>query len=151
MTDVRFYHLTTTALEQALPKMLEKVLEREQRAVVLAANEKRLDELDKHLWSYRPEAFLPHGTKRDGEREEQPIWLTTDPAEAQGTEVLFCVQGAVPALGEGDQTGLCAILFDGQDPFAVQAAREQWKALKAAGHELTYWQQTDRGGWDKKA
>jgi DNA polymerase-3 subunit chi len=41
-------------------------------------------------------------------------------------------------------------MFDGNDPAAVAAARDRWRAAKAAGHALTYWQQTDRGGWAKK-
>ncbi len=34
MTEIRFYHLTRATLETALPQMLEKTLERGQRAVV---------------------------------------------------------------------------------------------------------------------
>jgi DNA polymerase-3 subunit chi len=41
-------------------------------------------------------------------------------------------------------------LFDGNDPVAVEAARERWRAAKAAGHTLTYWQQGTRS-WEKKA
>jgi DNA polymerase-3 subunit chi len=33
----------------------------------------------------------------------------------------------------------------------VAHARERWKAEKAAGHAVTYWQQNSRGGWEKKA
>ena len=29
--------------------------------------------------------------------------------------------------------------------------RARWRRLKDAGHELTYWQQTPQGGWEKKA
>ena len=44
----------------------------------------------------------------------------------------------------------CAVLFDGNDEAAVQAARARWKRLKDAGHALTYWQQTAQGGWEKQ-
>ena len=40
-------------------------------------------------------------------------------------------------------------LFDGNDEAAVAAARGRWKAAKAAGHSLTYWQQGARG-WVKQ-
>mgnify|MGYP003348043354 CR=1 FL=1 len=37
-------------------------------------------------------------------------------------------------------------------PFPVTpAARDRWKKLKEAGHTLTYWQQNERGAWEKKA
>src|SRR3546814_19019765 len=47
--------------------------------------------------------------------------------------------------------GLCVLLFDGGDEEALAQAREQWKALKAAGHAVTYWQQDDSGRWGQKA
>ena len=151
MTDVRFYHLTKTPLENALPKMLEKVLEREQKAVVLSSDERQLSDLDQGLWSYRAESFLPHGTKRDGAIAEHPIWLTTDTGETSEAEVLFVVHGAKPVDLEKASASLCAILFDGNNSSAVQDARALWKDLKAGSHELTYWQQTERGSWEKKA
>ena len=42
MTEVSFYHLERTALEQALPRLLEKVLERDWRALVVAASMERV-------------------------------------------------------------------------------------------------------------
>ena len=43
------------------------------------------------------------------------------------------------------------ILFDGNEPDRVEQARAKWKAVKAAGHDATYWQQNERGRWEKKA
>ncbi|MFD2207812.1 DNA polymerase III subunit chi [Kiloniella antarctica] len=151
MTEVRFYHLTKTSLDEALPKMLEKVIERGQKAVVFSADERRLEELNQSLWSYRPESFLPHGTKRDGGIESHPIWLTTKSDDLDTAEVVFIVHGASPERLENETIKLCAILFDGNNSSAVQDAREFWKELKAADHELTYWQQNVRGSWEKKA
>ncbi len=131
--------------------MLEKVLEREQKAVILSSDDRRLSELDQSLWSYRSDSFLPHGTKRDGDISEHPIWLTTAPEEAEAGEVVFVVHGASPGPLKNAETSLCAILFDGNNATAVQDARGFWKELKAADHELTYWQQTERGSWEKKA
>ncbi|MEH6632741.1 MAG: DNA polymerase III subunit chi [Halopseudomonas aestusnigri] len=151
MTDVRFYHLTKTPLDEALPKMLEKVLEREQKAVIFSSDERRLEELNQSLWSYRSDSFLPHGTKRDGDINDHPIWLTTKPEDMNFGEVVFVVHGASPGIQANDTTSLCAILFDGNNTSAVQDARGSWKELKAADHELTYWQQSERGAWEKKA
>ena len=60
MTDVRFYHLTRTSLEAALPQMLEKTLERGQRAVVIAGSDERVESLNAQLWTYHDRRFLPH-------------------------------------------------------------------------------------------
>lgn len=148
MTDVRFYHLTTSALEQALPKMLEKTLERGQRAVVMAGSEERVEALTDHLWTYRERGFLPHGSDKDGFAADQPVWLTTRDENPNGAQVLFLTDGA-----DSDRLAafeICALLFDGRDAAATAAARARWPALREAGHEVTYWQQTQSGGWESK-
>ncbi len=149
MTEVRFYHLTRSTLETALPKMLEKTLERGQRAVVQAGSPERVEALASYLWTYNDRGFLPHGSAKDGHAEDQPIWLSDKDERPNGAQVLFLTDGAQSAL-VGDYE-LCAVLFDGNDPDAVSASRDQWRLLKDAGHEVTYWQQDESGKWEKKA
>lgn len=149
MTEIRFYHLTKTSLEAALPKLLEKTLERNWRALVLAGSEDRVEALTAHLWTYDDRSFLPHGSKKDGYPELQPIWLSAEDDNANHANVLFLTDGAESAaLAEFD---LVAELFDGTDHEAVQRARRHWKVYKAAGHEVTYWKQTEEGRWTKGA
>ncbi len=149
-TEVRFYHLTHRSLEDTLPVMLDRAVNRDRRrAVVLAGSEERVEALNAHLWTYNDRVFLPHGSKRDGFAARQPVWLTAADENPNGGEVLFLTDGA-RSEKVGDFQLACE-LFDGNDPEAVAAARERWTAYKGAGHKLTYWQQTDRGGWEKKA
>ncbi|SRR5690606_13035015 len=148
MAEVRFYHLTTIGLDRALPQLLEKTLERGKRAVVMARSEERVESLCSLLWTYDDRSFLPHGSARDGFAYAQPIWLTDQDENPNGAQYLFLVDGATSA--RVDSFELCAILFDGSDPEAVQAAREQWRRLRAAEHVLSYWQQDIRGRWSRK-
>lgn len=149
MTEVRFYHLTRSTLESALPQMLEKTLERGQRAVVLAGSPERVEALAGHLWTYHDRSFLPHGSVKDGHAEDQPVWLSDRDERPNGAEVLFLTDRA--ETGHLDDYALCAVLFDGKDADAVAASRDQWRTFKEAGHEVTYWQQDDTGKWEKKA
>ena len=148
MTEVLFYHLTSQPLERVLPDLLEKCLERNWRAVVQVGSEERRDALDAHLWTYRDESFLPHGTIKDGRVAEQPVWLTTDGDNPNQAQVRFLADGADVA----DYSGYVRVvrLFDGNDPEAVDLARQAWRTAKAAGHDATYWQQSEQGRWEKK-
>ncbi len=148
MSEVRFYHLTRATLETALPRMLEKTLERGQRAVVRASSQERVEALTAWLWTYRDRSFLPHGSAKDGDGELQPVWLTDQDERPNGAQVLFLTDGAVS--GRLDDYALCAVLFDGNDEAALAAAREQWRGLKDSGHDLTYWQQDEEGRWEKR-
>ncbi|MGM0560194.1 MAG: DNA polymerase III subunit chi [Pseudomonadota bacterium] len=148
MAEVRFYHLTATTLESALPKLLEKTLERGKRAVVLARSEERVEALCSHLWSYNDRSFLPHGTRRDGFAEQQPIWLSERDENPNDAQYLFLTDGAVSERMEAFE--LCALLFDGRDAEALQAARAEWKRCKDLPLDMTYWQQDEQGQWQKK-
>jgi len=155
MTEVRFYHLQRKSLEQALPPLLEKVLERGMRAVVLAGSEERIEAFNQLLWTWDPASFLPHGSRRDGSAAAQPVWLTTVAENPNGAQVLVQTDGAGGDSAGLDGSGLEGIalvcdLFDGNDPEAVAAARQRWRSCKAAGHQLTYWQQSATGGWERK-
>ncbi len=149
MTEIGFYHLTRMALDQALPKLLGRVLAQAGRAQVLVGNPERLPALDDALWKCADPHWLPHGTAATGHPEMQPIWLTAEDAPAaNGARYLFLVDGAESArLAEFDRV---FDLFDGNDEVALAAARARWKAAKAAGHALSYWQRGQRG-WEKKA
>jgi len=149
MARVDFYHLQKFRLEDALPRLLEKVLQNGKRAVVVAASDDRVESLNVRLWSER-NAFIPHGSARDGHAADQPIWLTCDPADnPNGADILVLCDGMDSPLVDTLERTLD--LFDGHDPAAVQAARARWKARREAGHALHYWQQGDDGRWAEKA
>ncbi len=99
------------------------------------------------LWTYNEAGFLPHGSARDGNAERQPVWLTAGDENPNGASMLVLVDGADSARLDGFQR--CCDIFDGNDEAAVAAARQRWKAAKAAGHELVYWEQSD-GKWQKR-
>jgi DNA polymerase-3 subunit chi len=150
MTEILFYHLHRQPLERVLPTLLEKSLERGWRVVVQAASEERVEALDAHLWTFRDESFLPHGTARDAEAREQPIVFTVDDDNPNGATVRFLLDGAgVPAEAAAYQR--IVLLFDGEDPDALAAARTRWSEAKAGGFDVTYWQPDEDGRWQRKA
>jgi DNA polymerase-3 subunit chi len=154
MTEVLFYHLERAALEDVLPGLLEKTRERGWKALVRTGSDERAQALDAHLWSYRDESFLPHGLARDSNPAEQPILLTAADGNPNNADVLFLVDGAEAkdwSAAEVTRATRLVLIFDGRDPTALDAAREQWKRAKASGHEVTYWQQAAAGKWEKRA
>jgi DNA polymerase-3 subunit chi len=148
MTEIGFYHLTRTGPEQALPKLLGRTLASGQRAVVRCASPERVAALDTSLWLCPDPDWLPHGSAQSGEADLQPIWLTTTDEAPNGARFLFLIDGT----STDNVTAFTRIfdLFDGRDAFALAAARDRWKRMKAAGHIVTYWQQGP-SGWEKKA
>ncbi|WP_457796943.1 DNA polymerase III subunit chi [Methylocystis sp. S23] len=154
MVDISFYHHQTRRIDDTLPILLERSLARGWRVVVQAASEPRLAALDQHLWSYRPESFLPHGTRRDASPETQPVYLTCADENPNGADVRFFIESAhiAPILtGDAAPKERAVLLFNGDDPNELANARAQWKELRDAGRTLVYQQQDENGRWVEKA
>ena len=149
MTEVLFYHLTESKLDDALPMLVEKSMERGWRVAVEFTDPERRDEFDVHLWTYRDDSFLPHGTDDGEEPERQPVLLMVLKDNINAANIRFFVNGAKPEVLEGYDRAI--LMFDGHDAAELEAARGEWKRLKAEGHALTYWQQTPERRWVKKA
>lgn len=149
MTEVLFYHLMEKRLEDTLPALLERSLARGWRVAVEVPDVELLERLDQHLWTYQDESFLPHGTDAAPNADRQPVLLTGSADNLNAAHVRFLTGTAVADAAEAYER--LVFLFDGLDPDQMQHARSEWKRLKAAGHQLTYWQQRDDGRWEKKA
>ena len=143
-----FYHLTRGPLEATLPVLLEKSLQAGWRVVVRGTDPDRLDWLDQKLW--QGDGFLPHGLSGGPHDADQPILLTTAPDAANAAHCVMAVDGAAVQAAEVTALERVCILFDGNDAGAVQAAREQWKTLTAAGCAARYWSE-ETGRWQMKA
>lgn len=153
MTETLFYHLERRTLEDVLPGLVEKSLERGWRAVIKVESADRADALDTLLWTYNQENFLPHAQLGDGEAARQPVLITLDDGNPNGAAILLLVGGAPMPDWTSEALKLLTrivLMFDGRDPSAVQTAREAWKAAKASGHDVTYWKESPSGKWEKQ-
>ncbi len=148
MTEVLFYHLERSSLERVLPELLEKSLERGWRAIVQAGSVERMEALDASLWTYREDAFLPHGTDHHDNPQDQPILLTVETTNQNNAHIRFLVDGA--EIDDVSDYTRAIYMFNGLDPDALKKVRTQWKTYKKTDHELTYWAQSETGKWEEK-
>ena len=150
MTEMLFYHLQRQPLERVLPPLIEKSIERGWRVIVQTATDERVDALDAHLWTYRDDGFLPHGTYRENEAALQPVLLTVQDDNPNAANIRFLIDGA-PVPADAARYQRVVLMFDGEDEEAVAAARLRWGEAKAQGFTVTYWQCDENGRWEKKA
>lgn len=146
--EILFYHLTNSSLEQALPSLLEKTLQRGWRAVVRVGSDERLKVLDDHLWTFSDDSFLPHAVEGDPRASDQPILLTRSDVRPNEAEVAFAVDGC--GLPDSEGWSRAVLMFDGKDPEAVEQARTAWRAIAASGRVAAYWRQDEDGRWTKQ-
>ncbi|WP_298814448.1 DNA polymerase III subunit chi [uncultured Sphingomonas sp.] len=144
---VDFYHLTASPLERVLPRIAERILAEGGRLLVVEADPARRAALDKTLWSYAPDSFLPHGVAGGEHDARQPVLIAPDVAPAN--------QARNVALADGEWRD-DALAFDRAfhffDDDRIGDARAAWKALAARdGIERRYWKQSDSGRWEQAA
>ncbi len=150
MGAVYFYHLTRAPLEATLPMLLQKSLAAGWRVAVRGTDDDRMRWLDERLWLAGEESFLPHGLAGSGFDADQPILLTTKETADNAAACLMAVDGAEVTVKDCEDMERVCILFDGNNPEAVQHAREQWKTLTGQGVTAQYWSE-ESGRWEMKA
>ena len=152
MTETLFYHLERRELNDVLPGMIEKSLERGWRAVIRTDSSERSDALDTLLWTYNDQSFLAHAQSGDGDAKRQSVLITVEDENPNGAQILFLVGGVTPAAWDGlGDLARIVLMFDGRDSNALAAARAAWKDARAAGHDVTYWKETPSGKFEKQA
>ncbi len=145
-----FYHLEQSSLEAALVPLLEKCLANDWACLIRAKNEETLISLDKSLWTFKENSWLPHAIEKDDiEPTEQPILLTTSNENNNFAQALFLLEDA--DLGEIEGIERAFYLIDGNNNELVKAARIAYKNAKDNDFDLSYWQQDENGKWGKKA
>jgi len=149
MTEVLFYHLQRQPIEKVLPTLIERSLERGWRVVVQSSSEERIEALDAHLWTFRDDGFLPHGTHKESNAPEQPVLLTIRADNPNGAAVRFLVDGA-PLPTDATDYQRVVLLFDGDDPDALASARSHWREAREQGLDTTYWRPDANGRWQRQ-
>lgn len=145
-----FYHLTRQPLETTLPILLGKARDAGWRIAVRGTDADRMTWLDERLWLGADDGFVAHGLAGGPHDADQPILLTTESTYANTPDCVMSVDGAEIAAEDVTGRARVCILFDGNDPDAVQRARGQWKTLTDAGCAAQYWSE-ESGRWEKKA
>ena len=148
MSEVRFHHLERRRVDQALPGLLELAAQEGRRVVVRASSDEMVAALNERLWTYDDASFLPHGAAGDGDPMTQPIFLTSEADNPNAATMLVRLSGAEASPAD-DAFDLVVFMFDGRDEAALAQARGEWRRLKDQERAISYWRETDEGGWEK--
>lgn len=148
MTDIRFYHMEQSTLDQTLPAIAMKAWQSGAKVMIRVPDDKEATRLNDLLWSFRPDIFLPHGADGDKHADKQPIWITANDNNVNEAEILILTHGCV--VDNVADFKMCCEMLDGRVETQIKDARRRWKVYKEANHDLTYWQQDDNGKWNKK-
>lgn len=145
--QVDFYHLTAQPLERVLPRIAERVVETGGRLLIVAESESQRTSLDKLLWTYSPESFLPHARAGTDDGTKQPILIASDPEPSNAARNIALADGVWREAALGFDRA-----FHFFDEDRIVEARTAWKGLADRNAiERRYWKQNDEGRWERAA
>jgi len=144
--QVDFYHLTARPLDRVLPRIAERILASGERLVIVSSDQSQRDALDRALWTYAAEAFLPHAQSGAGDDNAQPVLLAAEPVANNGARNIAIADGQWRDEALGFDRA-----FHFFDDDNITEARLAWRNLaEKPGIERRYWKQTERG-WEQAA
>ncbi len=149
MAEVWFYHLERKSVDEELPRILQRGLERGLRMAVVTSTIERVREFSQKLWGLEDAVFIPHGFAGEPLPEAQPIFLCTDDNPPNSAVYRFYIDGAAPL--DLSACERASIMFDGNDEGAVAQARDLWRRCKSENATIRYWKQDDEGRWKDQA
>lgn len=146
MGEARFFHLTHSSAEFVVRENATRAMAMGWNVVVRGTQAQALAQLDERLWLLPEDSFLPHGMAGGDHDGDQPMLLTAGPDIPNGAKAIFALDGAEVAPAEVASMERVWILFDGNDPQALEVARNQWRSLTGAGVVAEYWSEAS-GRW----
>ncbi len=146
VVKVDFYHLTRSPLDRVLPRIAGKVQADGGRLLIVSADAGQRQRIDRLLWTFAPDSFLPHAQAGEGDAALQVVLIAGTIDAANAARSVAIVDGE---WRDG------ALAFDRAfhffDDDAIDRARVAWKELAGRdGVERRYWRQGE-GGWEQAA
>ncbi|MBY0520145.1 MAG: DNA polymerase III subunit chi [Sphingomonas sp.] len=142
--QVDFYHLTRQPLEQILPRLAERVVAGGGRLLIVSSDAPQRTALDRLLWDYAADSFLPHAQAGAGDDAAQPVLIAPEPVAGNAARNILIADAVWRDAALGFDRAFH--LFDNS---CIDDARAAWKGLGAHdGVDRRYWKQGDRG-WEQ--
>lgn len=138
-----FYNTFADNLIPSLVRILSKIYASGQRCIFFSPIEERVQIIDKALWTFSTNEFIPHGDKTFGFEDKQPIYLATDFKNPNGAKILVLVD---TLDYQQYSSGMQRILFFFEDK--IQEYKALCNTLQNANENVNYWCQSERG-WNK--
>jgi DNA polymerase III subunit chi len=140
MTRVDFYSLEPDSRGDRFIlacRLVERIRAQDLRVLILCPDREEARHLDRLLWTFRQESFLPHGLVGSVEAELTPILISLDGSPEREHQVLLNLARALPAGLERVER-LCDLVDN--DPVVRQAGRERFRAYRERGYQPVHHQ-----------
>lgn len=134
MTQVDFYVLPpdgSLTLDQAIGRIAEKAVGKGHRVFIQTSNETEATDIQRGLWTFRAQSFLPSALL--GCDSDEPVAIGWTEPGLEHDDVLLNITGAVP--GYFSRFRRLAEIVP-QDEAKLAASRDAWRFYRDRGYPL---------------
>jgi DNA polymerase-3 subunit chi len=114
-------------------RLVERIYGAGHRVYIQAQDREHARHLDRLLWTFKQQSFLPHGLAGDADRELTPILIGHDGDPGEESQVLINLSPEVPPFF-GSFERLCELID--LDPGAREAGRKRYAFYRDRGCPL---------------
>lgn len=138
MTQIDFYVLPDTTLEARLDfacRLAETIQRKGYRLHLHAEGEAMARKLDERLWTFRPDAYVPHALLGDDLAENVPVTIGWEapPSPDLGVQAMLNLSPSIPEWFSRFER-VAEIINQHQD--VLTAKRECWQTYKKRGYPV---------------
>jgi DNA polymerase-3 subunit chi len=144
--EVSFYQAAEGNLVSSAVRLLEKVYSSGRRCIFFSPLAERVRTVDKVLWTFSTNAFIPHGDRNLGFCDEQPIYFSDRVENPNGAKTAVLADTFDYAVWDGFER----IILVFEDASRSTEADALCRDLKKSGKSVNYWKQSSNG-WEKAA
>lgn len=142
--EVSFYQIADDNLVPSVVRLLEKVYATGKRCIFFSPLEERVKLVDKTLWTFSTNAFIPHGDKSLGYVEQQPIYFTDEFENPNSATVIVMMDSFDYKSFNCDWEKILFVFGESESEQAVVLYHD----LKKNQENVNYWKQSSKG-WEK--
>ena len=140
MAKVNFYLLKQTS-DQACKllacRLAEQQSRQNQHVYIRLANAAQAEEMDRLLWSFSPESFVPHALTSATDARGVTLLLGWDAKPPEVSTCLLNLSGEAASI-QGNISSVAEFVPNDQE--AKAHSRVLWNTYKSQGHELNHHQ-----------
>ncbi|MDR2781733.1 MAG: DNA polymerase III subunit chi [Holosporaceae bacterium] len=142
--EINFYHVSQGNLVPSSLRLLEKIYSSGQRCVFFSPDEERVKIIDKALWTFSTNAFIPHGDMNFGFSDRQPIYFTNRIENPNNANVLMMID----TIDYKEHHNFKRIIIVFEEKQQAENANALYNDLKKNNVNVNYWKQNPKG-WEK--
>lgn len=146
--EYSIYNTEVGNLTSAVVRLLEKIYQSKSRCVFFSPLDERVKMVDKALWTFSTNAFIPHGDKYLGFSEKQPIFFTSEVGNNPNNASVLLMLDSFEYFSWRNAGNFEKIImmFEGSEFF--EDSQKIFMDLQKSKENVNYWKQSQKG-WEK--